>query len=499
MSDQRIRDMLSLNRRRMMGYTAGAGLAAGFGRSLPAFGQDSALSNPDQWTPDYIESIAGTLEVDTAAECAKVVPLDYAGHVTYWHVGANEASPPLEKHYEKEFFKAFKETYPNITIETVSIGYNDIFNKLRTAALGNAAPMVARLMLLWGCEFAAKGQLVEFAPEDVGYDADDFWPGAMKSARWRGKTYGVPTNNETMGLIYNVGILEEAGLGETPPKTWQELVQYSAQIHENTGREGFGLVARVNAGNTPYRFMPMAWAYGGGALDEASPNPTYETITIGNEGTQAALQDCYDMYVRDKSVPTSALTNTNTENNDPFIAGNLAMMIAHPGSYAYMVDRLNNAQGDERAAAQQVVENMRYGLLPEGPVRRSAVFGGWNAHMFKPEVVGSSFDEGAAKALITFMTGPEWSVKLAWANSNPGNLRGFRTKWMKERLETIRFLDVTTSMLPYGIPFPVIPEGPEIMNIIVPDMLQNALTERMTVAQACEDAESKVQALMQGI
>ena len=29
------------------------------------------------------------------------------------------------------------------------------------------------------------------------------------------------------------------------------------------------------------------------------------------------------MYVRDKSVPTSALTNTQTENQDPFIAGQL--------------------------------------------------------------------------------------------------------------------------------------------------------------------------------
>jgi len=51
---------------------------------------------------------------------------------------------------------------------------------------------------------------------------------------------------------------------------------------------------------------------------------------------------------------------------------------------------------------------------------------------------------------------------------------------------------VTTSMLPSGIPFPVIPESTEIMNIIVPDMMQNALTEKMTVAQAAEDAAKKI-------
>jgi multiple sugar transport system substrate-binding protein len=57
---------------------------------------------------------------------------------------------------------------------------------------------------------------------------------------------------------------------------------------------------------------------------------------------------------------------------------------------------------------------------------------------------------------------------------------------MKERLDTIKFLDVTTSMLPNGIPFPALPEAPEIMNIIVPDMLQNALTGAMTVDEAAE-------------
>ena len=51
-------------------------------------------------------------------------------------------------------------------------------------------------------------------------------------------------------------------------------------------------------------------------------------------------------------------------------------------------------------------------------------------------------------------------------------------------------------MLPYGIPFPVIPEATEIMNIIVPDMIQNALTENMTVKEAADDAAAKIQALL---
>jgi len=97
------------------------------------------------------------------------------------------------------------------------------------------------------------------------------------------------------------------------------------------------------------------------------------------------------------------------------------------------------------------------------------------------------------------MTGPEWSTKLAWVGSNPGNVRGFETSWMRERLDTIPFLDVTTSMLPYGVPFPVIPESTEIMNIIIPEMIQNALTDTMTVQEAADDAASKIEVLLSGV
>lgn len=224
--------------------------------------------------------------------------------------------------------------------------------------------------------------------------------------------------------------------------------------------------------------------------------PPYKTIEINNAGSKAALQASYDMYVRDHSVPVSALTNTQTENQDPFIAGQLGMMISHPSEYAVMLDRANKATGDDRKIADAVVANMRYGLIPKGTVRRAVVFGGSNAHVFNPDLVDGGLDEQAARALIAFMTSPEWSTKMAWVGSNPGNIRGFRTKWMKQRLDTIKLLNVTTSMLPNGIPFPVLPQSAEIMNIIVPGMLQNALTRKMTVAAAADDTAKRIKDLL---
>lgn len=501
MSTQRYRELFNreLNRRKFIVHGAAAGAAFALAPTALTFAQDTI--DTTTWTPETITAQAGTIEVDTAAEVAKVVPLDYEGEVSYWYVGPTDASDQISKDMDAAFWEAFAQTYPNIKVNVTNLGYNDMLDQARTAALGNAAPMVAKMPILWGVEFAAKGQLQEFGPPDVGYPVEEFWPGAMKSVTYDGKTYGVPTNNETMALIWNAAIFDEAGLDpDAPPATWDDLVAYSKQIKDNTGKAGFGLVARVNAGNTPFRFMPAAWAYGGGALDEAAEDPTYNEVWINNEGSIAAVQAYYDMYVRDKSVPVSALTNTQTENQAPFIAGQLGMVISHPSEYAKMNDLAATATGADKEIADQVVENMRYGFLPEGPARRAVVFGGSNAHVFNADVVdGGEVDLDAAKALIAFSTGPEWSTKLAWTGSNPGNIRGFKTSWMKERLDSTPNLDVTTSMLPYGIPFPVVAESTEIMNIIVPEMLQNALTETMSVEDAANDAASKIDELLNGL
>ena len=75
---------------------------------------------------------------------------------------------PRSTKINDEFWEAFAKTYPNITVDKQNLDYNDMLDKLRTAALGNAAPTVGQLPILWGVEFAAKGQLEELKPEDVG-------------------------------------------------------------------------------------------------------------------------------------------------------------------------------------------------------------------------------------------------------------------------------------------------------------------------------------------
>src|SRR5690242_9570159 len=94
-----------LDRRALLGSAVAGVLAAGLGArgAMAAVGGEDEIAH---WTPDYVNAIAGTTEVDTAAECAKVVPLKTKGKLTFWYVGPTHASPPLDKIMYDQFWEA---------------------------------------------------------------------------------------------------------------------------------------------------------------------------------------------------------------------------------------------------------------------------------------------------------------------------------------------------------------------------------------------------------
>ena len=187
-------------------HRTASALAIGSLMTTSALAQSVDLS---KWSPEYVKLDRrhrgrSTRQATAARSCRSTT----RASVTFWYTGPFEADPQIAHDIDKEFWEAFKATYPNIQTDVQSITYNELLDKFRTALLGNAAPMVVRLQILGGVEFAAKGYLQALKPEDVGYTTADFWPGAMKSVTWEGKTYGIPTNNETMALIWNAEIFK---------------------------------------------------------------------------------------------------------------------------------------------------------------------------------------------------------------------------------------------------------------------------------------------------
>ncbi len=450
--------------------------------SAPAATAASSSAVTGATKPAGSAAVPSTASSTTTASTGGLLPLppstpnpNAKGNVLYWQTTFDDPNVPSAK-YHDQWLASVKTTLPNVTLKEEQYSYNDMLDKLRVASRAGQAPDTIVVPILWGPEFAYAGALQEINLADFGYTPDKFWPGALKSLTVNGKLYGIPTNNETMAIAYNMDIFQKAGLDPSKgPETWEDVKNFAKQIKEKTGKAGFGLVAKLNAGNTPFRYMPLSWAHGGGALDEATDNPTYQKSMFDSDGNIQALQWVYDVYTNGWA-PQSSLTNTQTEVQDLFISGEVGMMITLPGSYTTVKNR-----------APDIASKMNFTLMPKGPVRRAVVFGGSNMIIFK-----STKNLDATKAVVKDQTSPPWSLRLHYESSNPGNRDGFTLPEEKVRESETKFLDVAIQMLQYGISFPTVPEASDIMNLIVPQMMQDVMTKNKTPQQAGQDAAKKV-------
>lgn len=401
------------------------------------------------------------------------------GNVRVWQTTYDDPTIPDAKFHD-QWVEALKSELPGVQYKEEQYSYGDMLDKLRVATRAGQTPDAAVVTVIWDPELAASGYFQEINLADFGYKPEQFWPGALKAATWNGKLYGIPTQNETMAFIYNKDIFQKAGLDPTKgPETWEDVKSYAKQIKEKTGKPGYGMVAKLNNGNIPYRYMPLCWAYGGAALDETADNPTYQKSQFDGTGNIQALQWMQEVY-QNGWAPQSTLTNTQTEVQDLFISGEVAMMIAHPSAYTSVKNK-----------APDVAEKMNYVLMPKGPVRRAVAFGGWSMFISK-----TAKDMDAVKAVVKNRTSPYWSIRLIWTGSNPGNRDAFALPEEQQRLNDIKFLNVTTEMLQYGISFPAIPEGADIMNLMVPQMIQDVLTKAKTPEQSAKDTAQKINDLI---
>ncbi|HTU53078.1 MAG TPA: sugar ABC transporter substrate-binding protein [Acetobacteraceae bacterium] len=393
---------------------------------------------------------------------------------------------PGEEAQADFYTKYFPSLYKNLKFSSTILGYTDMLPKLTVAWRASNRPDVARVAIAWSPQFVGADQCAEITEQELGIPFDQFLPGALLSVRrdgaGTGPLYGLPTNNEVMFLLYNKAIFSSAGLDpEKPPATWEDLAAYSKTIHDKTGNYGYGLCAAQNNGNTPFRFMPAAWAYGGQIFDELSPHPTWRTIGLGDQGTVAALALYNRMFNIDKSVQPSALSDNESNVETLFLDGKVAMCIDHP-SFAQQV--------------RQLKPDLPVGgaMVPSGPVRRAVVLGGSNIH-----IRATSTNKAAALALIRAYLSPYWNARLGTGAGSEASTAAARRSHEQGLLsKEIPFNDIVFKMLPYGVNVPLVAEGAQIWNAIVPQMIQEVLSGRSTPKDAASAAAGQVRELMAG-
>ena len=145
--------------------------------------------------------------------------------------------------------------YPNLTVDTLFVGYADLAQSYADAVLAGGGPDLLLGPNWWLSDFVAAGVVAPLDDVATPEVRDVYWPAALDNFRWQGTLYGLPTDVELVSLFYNRALIEETRL----PATTDELI---ALANENPVY-GSGIYVSL------YHVYWGLPAYGATLLDEA--------------------------------------------------------------------------------------------------------------------------------------------------------------------------------------------------------------------------------------
>jgi multiple sugar transport system substrate-binding protein len=154
------------------------------------------------------------------------VSADGKTHITIWNFYAGVQAPSF-----KLVCDEFMRQNPDIVVESLTMGQNDIHTKISMAITGNQAP---DLFVRKGLpEYASQGLLLSLDSyfAQAGISKETFQPGFWDIITWKGVPYGMPTQASVPLLYYNKNMFKEAGLDPNrPPRTWDEIFEYNRKL-----------------------------------------------------------------------------------------------------------------------------------------------------------------------------------------------------------------------------------------------------------------------------
>ncbi|MCO1339406.1 ABC transporter substrate-binding protein [Kocuria polaris] len=198
-----------------------------------------------------------------------------------------------------------------VSIKRETVPGQDLIQKVLQRSSSRTLPDVLMLDNPDVQEIAQSGGLTPLS--DYGVDTSGFAQGILDAASYEGEVYGLGPVVNTLGLFYNVDMLEEAGI--EPPQTWDELKEAAEQLTEGN-RYGLSFSA-VATYEGAWQFLPFMWSNGGDETDLKTPE------------VAEALELWVDL-VESGSASESVINWSQGDAKDQFAAGNAAMTINGP-------------------------------------------------------------------------------------------------------------------------------------------------------------------------
>ncbi|WP_084195247.1 ABC transporter substrate-binding protein [Streptosporangium amethystogenes] len=368
--------------------------------------------------------------------------------LTYWMF--QDRTPQAGEVVEKlrtDFEKA-----NNVTVKIVKIPKDDYNTKLGSAVAAGTVPDVGILDQPLVARYALDGTVSEMPAGTV--DEKTYYAGALNTNKVNDKIYGLPLDHTAVALFHNKKLVP------TPPKTWDELKQTAAKVHQDDPKIA-GMVVPKGDGYGGWMWPGFLAGAGGSLVDEKD-----KKILFDQQPGVDALQLWVDL------LPSSP--RAITDSDKAFENGLAGMMISGPWDVANIKEQFPDLEFGTAP--------LPYKTEPAGNI------GGENAVVFSkgknPEL---------AWKWLTFLTNADNNTALAQA------LGGFPTNVAAAERDAATFgpdQAAFLEQLKVAHARPALPEWIQINDEIIAPAIESALSGKVTSQQALTEAATKTRALL---
>lgn len=364
--------------------------------------------------------------------------------------------------------KDFEKTNPKITVKPTFVAYDALHDKIVTSAPAGTYDVV-HLDVIWPAEFASKGLITDVSEKIPAAAKKQMLGGALSSAEYDGKYFGMPWGPSTKLFFVNKAMLAKVGATQDDVKTWDGVLAVATKLKA--------------AGVVKY---PLSWSWSqaealicdyanilgsfGGSFTDASGNLDVNSAA----GVQAVTW--MKKTLDDGLTDPASLTFLEDDTDKSMAAGKTAMELNWESTFRDLND----------SSISKIVGQAGVSAPPAGPTGLNP---GVNGSMALSIPTGSKH-QGAAWKFIQYVTSQAVQDKF---------VKSSMTNWKASYADPAITASNPEVFAAAGLAYDSMISRPAVANYnsvsqILQVELQNALLGKKAPQQAMDDAVKQAKA-----
>ncbi|WP_204342162.1 extracellular solute-binding protein [Micromonospora terminaliae] len=364
----------------------------------------------------------------------------------------------------------FQRKYPKITVEPSFVAYEALHDKIVAAAPAGTFDVVL-IDVIWPAEFGSKRIVTDVTDQFPASWKSDMLGGALATAAYQNRYFGVPWILDTKYLFYNTDMLTRAGVEPASLSTWDGVLTAAETLRAKKVVEHPLIWSWKQAEALVCDYTQLVGAFGGKFLSDDG-----KSIAFNTGGGLQALEFMKRTLDRKITNPNS-VESLEEDVRKIFSDGQAAMAL----NWTYMFNAANDPQQSKVAGKVGVA------ATPSG----SASAPGVNGSMALSVSAGSK-NQKAAWTYISYITSAEVQNKYA-KSSLPCWTKSYDDPAVASTLPQV--VPVAKKQLADLIARPQVPRYNEISQLLQAE-LQNALLNRKPPKKALDDAAEQARTLL---